>query len=181
MNILYASLSQNLIDEQDVESESKRHDEDDEDDGKLGDGVDDVVEHEDEDAEVGHVAEVLEGVQPGKGDEEGSSWPLPASLSFAARRLKLQAEVEDKHKGEEVEKPVNEIRETEVSRKHGLNQQQQQQQQDGQWFFVPCLPFLHSDQLRNLNDDSDGNGDEDSEAKTHQGRCVLIVGTWALL
>ena len=122
MNILYASLSQNLIDEQDVESESKRHDEDDEDDGKLGDGVDDVVEHEDEDAEVGHVAEVLEGVQPGKGDEEGSSWPLPASLSFAARRLKLQAEVEDKHKGEEVEKPVNEIRETEVSRKHGLNQ-----------------------------------------------------------
>ena len=166
-----------------MESQGKGDDEDDQDDGKLGDGVDDVVEHEDEDAEVGHVAEVLEGVQPGEGDEEGSSWPLPASLSFAARCLKLQAEVEDKHKGEEVEKPVNEIRETEVSRKHGLNQQQQQQQQQQheQWFFVPCLPFLHSDQLRNLNDDSDGNGDEDSEAKTHQGRCVLIVGTWALL
>ena len=129
-----------------METQPKSDDEDDEDDGKLGDSVDDVVEHEDEDAEVGHVAEVLEGVQPGEGDEEGSSWPLPASLSFAARRLKLQAEVEDKHKGEEVEKPVNEIRETEVSRKHGLNQQQQQQQ-DGQWFFVPCLPFLHSDLL----------------------------------
>ena len=43
-----------------MESQPKSHNEDDEDDGKLGNSVDDVVEHEDEDAEVGDVAEVFE-------------------------------------------------------------------------------------------------------------------------
>ena len=98
-----------------METEPKGDDEDDEDDGELGDGVDDVVEHEDEDAEVGDVAEVLEGVEPGKGDEEGSNGPLPALLTFAPCRLKLNAQVEHKHKGGEVENPVNKIGEAEVS------------------------------------------------------------------
>ena len=113
-------ISSNLIDEQDVESQSKGHDEDDEDDGKLGDGVDDVVEHEDEDAEVGDVAEVLEGVEPGEGDEEGADRPLPALLTFATCRLKLNAEVEDKNEGGEVKNPVHEIGESEVSGRDGM-------------------------------------------------------------
>ena len=111
--LCYPSI--HLIDEQDVESQPKGHDEDDEDDGKLGDGVDDVVEHEDEDAEVGDVAEVLEGVEPGEGDEEGADGPLPALLTFAPCRLKLDAEVKNENEGGEIENPVDKIGEAEIS------------------------------------------------------------------
>ena len=97
-----------------MESQGKGDDEDDQDDGKLGDGVDDVVDHEDEDAEVGHVAEVLEEVEPGDGDQEGSNRPLPALLTFTTCRLKLDAEVEDKDKGEQVQHPVHKVGKTEV-------------------------------------------------------------------
>ena len=114
-------LSSHLIDEQDVEPQSKGDDEDDEDDGKLGDSVDDVVEHEDEDAEVGDVAEVLERVEPGEGDEEGSNGPLPALLTFAAYRLKLDAQVEDENEGGDVENPVDKIGEPEISGRKGHN------------------------------------------------------------
>ena len=108
-------LSSHLIDEQDVESQPKSDDEDDEDDGKLGDSMEDVVEHEDEDAKVGDVAEVLERVEPGEGDEEGSNRPLPAMLTLAACSLKGDAQVEDEYEGGEVENPVDKIGKAKVS------------------------------------------------------------------
>ena len=108
-------LSSHLVDEQDVEAQPKSDDEDDEDDGKLGDSMDDVVEHEDEDAKVGDIAKVLERVEPGEGDEEGSNGPLPTVLTFAACSLIGNAQVKDEDEGGEVENPVDKIGKAKVS------------------------------------------------------------------
>ena len=65
-------------DEKKEEAAAEGDDEEDKDDGKLGDSVDDVVEHEDEDAEGGKLLEVGEQVEPGHGEDERPDRPPPA-------------------------------------------------------------------------------------------------------
>ena len=134
-------LSSHLVDEQDVEAQPKSDDEDDEDDGKLGNSVDDVVEHEDEDAKVADEAKLEEEVQPGGRDDEGSKGPLPAlkrdgsinrkkttthRSSTASESLQLSetgflviqssdAQVEQEEHGEQIENPVDQVSDVEVA------------------------------------------------------------------
>ena len=42
------------------------------------------------------------------------------------------------------------------------------------------IPWLHSDQLGNLDDDGNEDCGDDSPTKTHQGHFILLVGTNAL-
>ena len=61
-----------------MEAKPKGNDEYCQDYSKLCHSVDDLVEHKDEEAEVGDVAEVGEEVEPGRGHQQGANWPLPA-------------------------------------------------------------------------------------------------------
>lgn len=61
-----------------MEAKAKGKNKDQNNDGKLGDCCDHIVEHEDEDAKVANEAKLEEEVQPGGRDDEGSKGPLPA-------------------------------------------------------------------------------------------------------
>ena len=75
-----------LVDEENVEAKPKGKNKDQNNDGKLGDRCDHVVEHEDEDAKVANEAQLEEEVQPGDRDYEGSKGPLPALKRDGSRQ-----------------------------------------------------------------------------------------------
>ena len=64
-----------------MKAKTEGRQEDNEDDRKLCHGVDDVIEHEDEDAKERDILEVGEEVEPGDADKKGSNRPLPALKS----------------------------------------------------------------------------------------------------
>jgi hypothetical protein len=67
-----------MVNKEKVEPETEGNDEHGQYDDKAGHGVEDVLEHEDEDAEGGELLEVGEQVEPGQGQDEGADGPFPA-------------------------------------------------------------------------------------------------------
>ena len=61
-----------------MEAKTKGNDEYNHDHKEPGHGLEDVIEHDDEDAKGRQLAEVGEQVEPGTGDDEGTHWPAPA-------------------------------------------------------------------------------------------------------
>ena len=66
-----------LSPEQGVEPHGESDDKEGADDGELEEGLHDVGEHDDVDAEKGKLADVGEEVEPGHGDADGAHLPLP--------------------------------------------------------------------------------------------------------
>ena len=60
-----------------MEAEAEGDDENDEDDGELEEGLEDVEEHDDVDAEEGQLPDVTKEVEPGQDHRDGSHLPLP--------------------------------------------------------------------------------------------------------
>lgn len=66
-----------LVLEHSKEGQGKGDDEEEEDDEELGEGVEDVGEHDDVDAEARKLLDEEEQIQPGQEDGNGSQGPLP--------------------------------------------------------------------------------------------------------
>ena len=120
-----------------MKAEPESYEEDEENKSKLGGGGEDVLEHEDVDPEVGDVLEVGEEVQPGRRDQEGSHGPLPAlkqnhpwtsrssyqrwsthrgsRAAVGLRPLGLDTEVAGEDDGHDVDDPVTQVLQLEIS------------------------------------------------------------------
>ena len=72
-----SSWRAHLIDQNNMKSKTKSHNEDDQNYNKAGGSLGDVDEHENVDAKEGHVLEVSEEVEPGESDQKGANRPLP--------------------------------------------------------------------------------------------------------
>ena len=72
-----SSWRAHLIDQNNMKSKTKSHNEDDHNYNKAGGSLGDVDEHENVDAKEGHVLEVSEEVEPGESDQKGANRPLP--------------------------------------------------------------------------------------------------------
>ena len=71
-----------LLGQEAVESEREPLDEEDDDDGDLHEGQQDVGDHDDVDAEEGELPDVGDEVDPGGGDGHGTQLPLPPVPEF---------------------------------------------------------------------------------------------------
>ena len=83
-------IRMHLMNEENVKAKPKGQSKDRNNNGKLCDCCDHIVEHEDEDAEVANEAKLEEEVQPGSSDDEGSKGPLPALKNFLDQTKSLQ-------------------------------------------------------------------------------------------
>ena len=71
-----------LLCQEAVETECESLDEEDDDDGDLHEGQQDVGDHDDVDAEEGELPDVGDEVDPGGGDGHGPELPLPPVPEF---------------------------------------------------------------------------------------------------
>ena len=71
-----------LLCQEAVETECESLNEEDDDDGDLHEGEEDVGDHDDVDAEEGELPDVGDEVDPGGGDGDGPELPLPPVPEF---------------------------------------------------------------------------------------------------
>ena len=75
---LQSQKNTDLLGQEAVESECKPLDQEDDDDGDLHEGQEDVGDHDDVDAEEGELPDVGHEVDPRRRDRDGAQLPLPA-------------------------------------------------------------------------------------------------------